>query len=1326
MSLINEQQKKNAGDDQSPVKIPVPKPAPASEPAPAPEQLTPSTPNPDYEPLEQAPIEFFEQPVKEALEQQNNGSPFNVADAIRPGASTEQRVPTAEIEDMTPFMPNVNIWEDVTANQTDGFQLNLPNDVATKRPTLFNPLQLPPNKAGAMAESVYDTTASNYLKRQAESDAATNAAISRAEQAVADKTTQLKNTPELDKPWHTTAWNSITGYFGDVLFGSESAQKETSGADPNKPARFNPLIGTFGRHGAGLGGAIKYGLSLPIGIFPTAYAGLANESIKRQQRKLEKENPAVNYKGTLVPFNTIPERDRYLRAAQKFNNSWVTNIAPSFYAEREFNLVKSVQDIITGQVISDDTNDANPYLQPWNDKSKAEPPKGFLFSKTRRPGQPFYTDGGLFLEVINQIASPANKIDVLGNAFGNAAGKVIGGVGKVVFGDRNFAKQADALLEATRPVKTTRAVLQTPPATVESATNVAGTRYKRVIDAPDTPVIGQLPPAPERAALPPARSPISEPIRIVGEVERNPFDDNAFDFSAEIPIREVERPPKKIDVTPFSQNVDEFSDEFVDFSEELPQPRVSVFREEAVIPDIFKQQPVIPRQGAADVIENVGVLQPGRTVEFTPTTLPRNHDDLVAFMKTGSEEQKAFIEGYRGESWADLEDFVRFKNPAREGELNSVGSILDSFPTTKPTLDDYIKQAHDLAATRNVIEQAKSPIERYFDKFVDFGRRAVDELPAKVLTPDDVEKTIAAGGKVNFAKGVLEDETIPQEVVEALSENDPTKIAEVVTPEVVEALVAKNNELLTPNTRIIEPKKGLRTVKPPASVFHGTAIADWSPDYNIVENGSRGIFGSGLYTTEFMKKAGDYAGAFTGENASVISKSKPLAPAVVELNTDAFVATLGAETLLTKDIVKSFAEAFPDAKIPVGKRKRLNTITSLIERSLKKNAGERDLQRAYGKVSEVLRTAGYDSVYSKKTGDFVALDNGKLKVQKKFNLELPKSEQAMDAAVKRFNVDSAEAAANPTHLTAASNLADSQAKLLNQMSAQVDDKLAEVQEKAVEMIAKKEPEPVTAVKATIERKTVLTNNIGEGGVENAAALLKTYKNAIELPIVLKDNDRWVVYGNRHTLEAAKQSRKRTLDVVVRNPNGSSKIERVNLKDLKNISYADTQETLPTTLKQAKRMLERDGMLEFPPVYKENSKGDLITIKGYEFVSEAATSAGKPYDAVVITKGKAKLVTIDGEDVIARPVEQVAKPSSTRKAPAKKKTKAKAKAKPETKAPEPDVDEFADEFADDYIPTDEEIMKMSEYDDFAEEAQFNPEDFVDDLLDSIGDGTICRY
>lgn len=1336
MSLINDQQKKNAGvEENNPISIPKPAKPTTSEP-PAPEPL---------EPIQSAPIEAFENAVRQDISSEpsvnqppvDNTNRINIAEAIRPGSSDEPIAPppAPTNNQLVPIAPQIDLWQDVTAGDGGRIRINTRQNVATKKPTLFNPLRFD-NAAGEAVNQQFTQVGNRYLTEQQRQE---QERVSRASEIEAQRRTKLKNTADVERPWHETAADGIGDFFSVGLFGSKEAQRRAE-----KENEFNPLVGQFAKHGSGFGGFLKYSLSIPAALVPFAYSEVAEELVQQHEDILRKENLQFEYNGKKLNYNQLPKTEQRRIANDRFN-ARIGSVLPGYYGYEGRNTLNALSDILTGKVVGDDTNDANPFLEPF-EGATAERPKGSLFATGRRPGQSWRTDGSWTWELANILLSPGNKFDIVGDAIGTVVGKAGGtvfkGVDNLVFGGRfakrSFARQADELLQATRPPDTRgRPGVLVPdagsPITPVKEPLKALPPGRQSVPAnkltPDGLKLQEGVNLPKAEPTPPAAQPIKLPAVKTEDI----FSDSAVDFSESIGKRTVEFK------APNAPEVDAFADEFA-----------GNFNHGAVYPDLIKKKPVIPGKGVAEVIEEVGVMQPGRTLEFSPAVMPRNHDDVISFLRTGTAEQKAFVEGYTGRSWEEFQEWT-----ARKGnEVTSIGGVIDGVQVTKPTLDDLITQARELAANKNVFARNAEVIQKYFDETIDVGRRAIDELPVEKTSADEVLKTLEAGNKLKLLPAA--EETLEETARVAVRENNAPVIAETLSNEAIETAVKAHNDSLEPIQRVTKYTKQ-STIKPPAEVIHGTAVKDWSPDYNVIEFGSRGELGAGLYSTADIDEAQLYARALVGENVSSNARYAEIEPSVNILDTSAFKSTLDASSSsrVPRAVVNELRQRFPNIPLE-SKNYTYKNLVADIERGVAKtNPSEKGLQQANRTISDVLRNQGYDSIYDKRSKWFVALDNQKLKTKRK--IAVPMSETPLEATRARFNVDTMAAKKFPKHITSASNLADSSYKLNEQVSALVDDKLIEVQNEAIQRIVHEVPEPVVKVEKLTKAKAVIKNSTGKNTVESATALLKQFGNAIELPVVTKRGEgSWTISSNNHTLEAARQLRKRRLDVVVKQADGKTTIESIPLDEFKDVSVKAVSDELPTKnelFKQAK-----EGRLEQPPVYEKNASGALIPAEGFDDASEAAKSVGEAYQAVVIDKGTAKVATVDGDDVIFRPRQK--KPPKVKKT---KKAKAAAKKADELleardvkakkgEAPVKEdtqilkelekaevkklergsdkiddfVDDLPDEFdeIDDVIPTDEELMRIDE--DFFEDAPFNPDESMDDLFSTMDDFTICRF
>lgn len=1197
MGLINEQQKKNADVGTSPIDIPVAKPPAPTTPA------IEAEPTPEYDnPIQQAPIEAFEMRVREEVEE-NAGDPANaIGDFTKyndiQGESAEPKLPAP----VAPNIPSLNLWEDTTPD-IEKYGAADPRTVANKLPTLFGqPLQQPANIAGQQANQLFTDVANRYTID--EQTRQRNQAISLQEAQLARKRS-LPNTPDIEKPWHEQAWAGLPGFIDQLLFGTPGARANTS----NGKAQFNVQAGAYGVHGAGLGGLLKYALSTPLGLANTIGANFSELSLQERQKAYEFGNPIVEYRGNKVRYKLLtPEAKR--EVAGEANNKLFGGVFPAYnykYAERNF--AKQYLEIITAKRVGDDLNDANPNLPPLPG-AKPEPPKGNFFDYSRRPGQPWYQSKGSGWEVANQLFSPGNKIDVVGNVIGAAVGKGFGTTTDILFGNW---KQAQRFKKEAAEFYANIAKRE------EAASLVNRALPELTVPKPPEPDLSQPLPALERPlATPPNALPDVAPPR--GEV-------NLPEFNVQ-PPRLLE--PPVVNPLPASTPLEPVRLPAVLKGFDVSAPRE--FEIKPVVPDNLNvATPVLPKTDASTVVSQVGNLKPGRTIEFVPYVLPRNHDDLVKFLRTGTEEQQAFVKNYTGKTWEDWEEFVAASSK-NNGQFGATGKLPVLEPSI-PKLDDLVKQSTDLAAQKDLIEQATEQLDELFDATIDVGRRAIDELPKGRTTVEAVVKALDLGAKPQLTNEAVE--ALPAQVKQAFLENDVTKLDELtdsgaLTPEIIEDVVAINNKSLEPQQLVTEyATKSLSTVVP-KEVYHGTALADWTPNFNVKEFGSRGELGSGIYTTKDLAEATEYARAFVGENVNSNARYAPLSPNVTVLDTSAFKATLDASKRLPAAVIEAVKARVPGFT-PPGKQLSYKSLVSALERSTAlTDSSEKGLQSASSVLSDALRATGYDSVYDRKSGWFVALDNGKLAVKRVDPVSAPQN--PLEAAIARYNVDTRAAKNYDKHVTSASNLADSTYKLLEQTKADVDEALQDVQARAIEAIAKQKPVSMAPVKKSVVAKSV-RSKAATKTVETAVEQINTFGRTLDVPALVRAKDgSLTVVANQHALEAARTAKLPEIDVQI---NGV--FETLLTDELAAARVAPKLKYAPKTVKAALEELESTGSLTHLPVYNRTTDGTLFPINKTDVLAKAASRYNKPVKSVIVENGQAKLQDIlNQRDVVLQP------------------------------------------------------------------------------------------
>lgn len=394
--------------------------------------------------------------------------------------------------------------------------------------------------------------------------------------------------------------------------------------------------------------------------------------------------------------------------------------------------------------------------------------------------------------------------------------------------------------------------------------------------------------------------------------------------------------------------------------------------------------------------------------------------------------------------------------------------------TPKATVETLEQAAEQLAMHKAVIQAPLQQLDNLFDTVVDFGRRQVDEMPLTELTPDGIYDALVNQAKLNLpklAKRVIA-KNYGDDVAQALVNADYHTLEDLLNKGRIDLqkfvfdVSEINNGLVNakiPGQALVEKIEGNKlalanTIKFPSKVLHGTALADWSPNYSLRVSGSRGELGSGLYVTNRMSVAQDYAGAILSENVNPGANVKDIAPSVYELthnleSTFSARGKLAPSSPLVKSIVSSLPEKIQDnVRISINRDKSTSLIgilnkaeAALVRSSIEPT--EQVLKDLSSNVSEALRQLGYDSVYDSKSGFGLVLDESKIKINSSKPVSKPTS--ATQAALARYNADAYAAKFYPERLTTDANLRDSAYKLLSQMEDKVDSKLSEVQQEII-------------------------------------------------------------------------------------------------------------------------------------------------------------------------------------------------------------------------------------------------------------------------------------
>lgn len=997
--------------------------------------------------------------------------------------------------------PMTSLWKDATVD------LGVPNLadarlVTTAFPTAYSdPLTIGFDPgvgqtfgAGVQANAVAD----------AQANAQRTAAFAKAAQDFQNARGNLPNTPDASKPWHEQLW----GWAGDVLQGTEQerATEERTGK------------GTFGAYGSGLGGFFKSVFGVPIAAATATYLETwGRDEYRMQGRLLRAGNPTVRTERVTkegkrmsveVPYNSLSAEEKHKYLTEVVSNRLPLGTGNLVRTNVDFRRAfgSYIYDAFAGNV-NDSINEANPNLAPVRDRrtgklAQVKQPRGLLRSANLRPGQEWYEDpAGSALEIATQLFSPGNKVD--------AAGELLG-LGLRSIAKTNAAQQAG------------RAIVNAVPQSVKKGASAVVGAGKRTVQAIKQGNFGST-----------SVAPISQPTPVVG-VGKNQigqwnrqqlqnYSNNQANISANsnAPTR-ILQPAVDPDVETGLQawrNRHSFSNQPLQWKAPV-LPNVPAFNP--------TQTPFAPKTDPEGLAAVVGIGQKGQPLAFEPTVGLRTHQELVEQVLNNNPEK---FGSYKGTTWAEWNEWKK-ANLSEEDlrQLEAVGAFevktkLQSDTTLQhATLDDLQTQARVLAEQKLSVEAPLKQLEETFDDLVDVGRREIDELPLRPLTEADLQKATDYGSSVRLSR------QLPPSVVEAAAKGNWQAVWTQA-----EAMGGMQTLLQTHNTRlqdlsptVLQPATTRLATDAPTTVYHGTALENWSPDYSFSEFGSRGELGSGLYTTSSLEEAEYYARATVSNSRSVEIAYEPLSPQVVELDTSQLQAPLDARLpLATSDeLVEAVVENLPSSV-----KQQLDTLDDSLSfaelvaktevAAAKAGGSEELLRQVSDSTADTLREFGYDSVYDSKSGWLSVVDNGKLQPTKATPLPEP---TAAEAAVARYNADSIAAGHFSDNVTSDANLRDSTYQLLDTARNQLDERLEEVQAQLAEATYKEEP-PTPAATAKAQSFDELRARAKEPpSVERYVRDIQEFGQPLH-PIVVRATkvDEFEVIGNFEAYEAALQS-----------------------------------------------------------------------------------------------------------------------------------------------------------------------------------------------------------
>jgi hypothetical protein len=946
-----------------------------------------------------------------------------------------------------------------------------PEVLNTKLPTVYTPQPID-NSAVDQANRSLGAAITGYNK------AAADALVAAREQA--QKQQALPNTPQVDQ--HGTNFGSM---LGDFFFGNQKARAQAERGEWN----FNGVGGdaVYGRKGAGLLGTANY-------IFSTAGSaalGVIADGVRLRSDLLQKLGVDKKTADTFAVDGVLG----FIPGAPKSSDVLALNV----------DAVRKEGSATLGALRGQSVNDIN------DPKSATELGTGRVFyRKQREDNSPFWSDPvGFGLQTAFDFLNP----------FDNGVGRLMGkGLGAVF--NRGTAKVTqEATQEAARVTQAlplgkpqTSPFPPQPPKPPLDLSSINEEQFNRLNRG--TPKLE----SPANQALPKLRS--------TGDVELAPLQMQARLEPKNTPT--IATPTKVIHVDPITGKAEQrFLLPAVDY--ELVPPTNATY--------------VLPHSSPSHTALQVGIGKPSAFAITDPGALDiRTYPEMI---QTIASKEPKLLTGYDGTTWADLKehlvtgkwqtevtqalgnnsnfkntgdiadklDFSQFnvvgKKLAEEtpdiGQLWSQGKVSNEeyFKWEKgkapvnievpapPSVDDLAHAAQELAGHKLTLSAPIKQLEELFQSTADFGRKHLGELGLKPISAEDIGKVLDNGGRPNLASVV--DQLPYGRLLRTGDVEGLQKYAQRTgedSSKLLEQASAIHNSYLsspTPVNRALETSPVGLVKLPNKPLFHGSAISNWLPNYNISVHGSRGELGSGLYLTSDANVAKEYARARMGENVS---------PNTLDLNIDLpainqvshqLTSTLNAKAKLptSSDFFRSLQEGLPPELVQELKKtwtkKKDNTYSGFLnqlETSMVK-AGieptEESLQAIQKTVSDNLRKLGYDSVHDNKSGFTMALDENALKVTDRTPVPQP---DATEAVLSRYNADAYASKFFPERPTADANLRDSSHKLLSQLSDNVDRKLAEVHGELQNRLGADTPEgilpklPEKAPTATSKPQTV--------------------------------------------------------------------------------------------------------------------------------------------------------------------------------------------------------------------------------------------------------------
>lgn len=1065
--------------------------------------------------------------------------------------------------------PPINLWRDAVKDLGTP-DLNSGNLVTTAFPTSYG------RTLTSFDPGVNRSFSSAASSRIAADDAARNQAAALANDLVNRRGAQ-PNTPDVTKPWFQQQW----GWLQDAFLGNSAQQRRAE-----DQGEVNPFAGQFGRYGSGLGGALKTAFGVPIaGANALATEGMGRIGYLREQAIANFTNPK------------LPSGRNFRNASSDEQNAYLTTkvgdnfLFPGSGRIVQFNpdridfrkpLGSFVKDALTLQTY-DSIADANPTLKPVIDPRTGKPAQvraaaGAFRATNKRPGQEWYEDpGSATLDIANQLFSPGNKVDFAGDLVGRVVGSGIRRLGRTSAG----RAVTGAVGSATRPLRNAAG------SAVNNLLNIGKPAVSAPLSAPTL-----LQPVPVRGVAsiptpPPLLAPISRPTAVLA-----------------------------LPSAPRGGNT-----------------QLAPIVKPAVVPDVPNVKPqqtaLVPKTDPEGVAVVVGIGQKGEPLQFVPSVERRAYDEFIGNIR---KEFTTETYSYKGNSWQEWDEWLE-ANEVNFRQAQAVGAALPKpkdtplLPARAASTADLAEQARVVAEQKLSLDEPLKQLEELFDETVDMGRRELqDSLPTRQLTVDDIQRALDYNAPIRLAK----EAEVPPYIREVLRKGVAEDIARALpTEEAAEAVVRANNTALVKVEPRVLPETAATVAvaqDAPKEVFHGTALAEWQP-YNVVEGGSRGELGTGLYTTSSVEEAAFYSQAVVGNNRSVDVAYEPLAPQVVTLKTEV-VAPLDARATLPTDtgVVKAVVDFLPpDLRPELPAQASFVEVTEAIEQAVARAGGSEELlQQAGESISDGVRASGYDAVYDRNSGWLNVVDNGKAQVTSSRSLPQP---SAIEAAVARYNADTTAAGHYSKHLTSDANLRDSAYQVLDQSKELLEEAHADVVRELSERVANAPDKPVVDV--FLDLKAAAKE---PPSVERYTRDIQVFGQPLH-PVLVAENrfGNLEVVGNEAAYDAAflahDQGYLQQVAAVVISTRKKSTLQ----PGLQLIGFKGLRKGQPVALASDKAAVTKElakfGTTSAPPVLEATAFG-TYRILDRSFAANAYAKANLPMEAVVVREGKAALEKVE--------------------------------------------------------------------------------------------------